>query len=98
MQVYADNAATTRMSQTAVDAMMPYFRDIYGNPSSLHSVGQEAKEALDAARATVAECLGCEPREIIFTSGGSEADNQAILSAARLGERKGKKHIISSVF
>ena len=98
MQVYADNAATTRMSQTAVDAMMPYFRDIYGNPSSLHSVGQEAKEALDAARATVAECLGCEPREIIFTSGGSEADNQAILSAARLGERKGKKHIISTAF
>ena len=98
MQVYADNAATTRMSQTAVDAMMPYFRDIYGNPSSLHSVGQEAKEALDAARATVAECLGCEPREIIFTSGGSEADNQAIISAARLGEKKGKKHIISTAF
>ena len=98
MQVYADNAATTRMSQTAVDAMMPYFRDIYGNPSSLHSVGQEAKEALDAARATVAECLGCEPREIIFTSGGSEADNQAIISAARLGARKGKKHIISTAF
>ena len=98
MQVYADNAATTRMSQTAVDAMMPYFRDIYGNPSSLHSVGQEAKEALDAARATVAACLGCEPREIIFTSGGSEADNQAIISAARLGARKNKKHIISTAF
>ena len=98
MQVYADNAATTRMSQTAVDAMTPYFRDIYGNPSSLHSVGQAAKEALDAARATVAECLGCEPREIIFTSGGSEADNQAIISAARLGARKGKKHIISTAF
>ena len=90
MQVYADNAATTRMSQTAVDAMMPYFRDIYGNPSSLHSVGQEAKEALENARATVAQCLGCEPREILFTSGGSEADNQAIISAARLGARKGK--------
>ena len=98
MQVYADNAATTRMSQTAVDAMMPYFRDIYGNPSSLHSVGQEAKEALDAARATVAACLGCEPREITFTSGGSEADNQAIISAVRFGERKGKKHIVSTAF
>ena len=90
MQVYADNAATTRMSDKALAAMTPYFQDIYGNPSSLHSVGQEAKEALDAARQTVADCLGCEPREIIFTSGGSEADNQAIMSAARLGARKGK--------
>ena len=98
MQVYADNAATTRMSQTAVDAMMPYLREVYGNPSSLHSIGQEAKEALDAARATVAECLGCEPREVYFTSGGSEADNQAIISAARFGARKGKKHIISTAF
>ena len=98
MYVYADNAATTAMSQLAIDAMVPYFNKTFGNPSSLHSTGQEAKEALDAARATVAACLGCEPREIIFTSGGSEADNQAIISAARYGERKGKKHIISTAF
>ena len=98
MHVYADNAATTAMGQVAIDAMLPYFNKVYGNPSSLHSIGQEAKEALDAARATVAACLGCEPREIIFTSGGSEADNQAILSAARFGARKGKKHIISTAF
>ena len=98
MQVYADNAATTKMSKAAIDAMLPYFETVYGNPSSLHSLGQEAKEALDAARATVAACLGCEPREIIFTSGGSEADNQAIVSAARYGARKGKKHIISTAF
>ena len=98
MQVYADNAATTKMSKLAIEAMLPYFDNVYGNPSSLHSLGQEAKEALDAARATVAACLGCEPREIIFTSGGSEADNQAIISAARYGARKGKKHIISTAF
>ena len=98
MQVYADNAATTAMSQVAIQAMLPYFDKIYGNPSSLHSVGQEAKEALEQARATVAQCLGCEPREIIFTSGGSEAANQAIVSAARNGARKGKKHIISTAF
>ena len=98
MQVYADNAATTRMSSVAIEAMMPYFDKIYGNPSSLHSVGQEAKEALEDARARVAKCLGCEPREIIFTSGGSEADNQAIISAARYGARKNKKHIISTAF
>ena len=98
MRVYADNAATTKMSQVAIDAMLPYFDKIYGNPSSLHSVGQEAKEALDAARETVAKCLGCEPREIYFTSGGSEADNQAIISAARFGARKNKKHIISTAF
>ena len=98
MQVYADNAATTKMSRVAIDAMVPYFDNIYGNPSSLHSVGQEAKEALENARERVAACLGCEPREIYFTSGGSEADNQAIISAARLGERKGKKHIISTAF
>ena len=98
MRVYADNAATTAMSQVAIDAMLPYFNKVYGNPSSLHSVGQEAKEALDAARATVAACLGCEPREIYFTSGGSEADNQAIISAARFGARKGKKHIITTAF
>ena len=98
MRVYADNAATTKMSQVAIDAMLPYFDTIYGNPSSLHSVGQEAKEALESARAAVAKCLGCEPREIYFTSGGSEADNQAIISAARFGARKGKKHIISTAF
>ncbi len=98
MQVYADNAATTKLSKTALAAMLPYFETVYGNPSSLHSVGQEAKEALEAARETVAKCLGCEPREIIFTSGGSEADNQAIISAAHFGGRKGKKHIISTAF
>ena len=98
MQVYADNAATTKLSKTALEAMLPYFESVYGNPSSLHSVGQEAKEALEAARETVAKCLGCEAREIVFTSGGSEADNQAILSAARYGARKGKKHIISTAF
>ncbi len=98
MYVYADNAATTAMSQAAIDAMLPYFGKVYGNPSSLHSVGQEAKEALETARETVAACLGCEPREIYFTSGGSEADNQALLSAARFGARKNKKHIISTAF
>ena len=92
MQVYADNAATTRMSDAARTAMIACFDNYYGNPSSLHSVGQEAKEVLEEARAKVAKALGCEPREIIFTSGGSEADNQAIISAARLGARKGKKH------
>ncbi len=98
MQVYADNAATTKISRHALAAMLPCFETVYGNPSSLHSVGQEAKEVLEDARARVAACLGCEPREIYFTSGGSEADNQAIISAARLGERKGKKHIISTAF
>ena len=98
MYVYADNAATTKTSKTALDAMLPCFEKVYGNPSSLHSVGQEAKEVLEDARARVAKCLGCEPREIIFTSGGSEADNQAIISAARLGARKGKKHIVSTAF
>ena len=98
MQVYADNAATTKMSAVAIHEMTAYFDKIYGNPSSLHSVGQEAKEVLEDARARVAACLGCEPREIYFTSGGSEADNQAIISAARYGERKGKKHIISTAF
>ena len=98
MQVYADNAATTKMSPAAIAAMTPCFDIFYGNPSSLHSVGQAAKEKLEDARSRIAGCLGCEPREIYFTSGGSEADNQAILSAARLGERKGKKHIISTAF
>ena len=96
--VYADNAATTQMSRTAIEAMLPYMETIYGNPSSLHSVGQQAAEALQSARERVAKCLNASPREIYFTSGGSEADNQAILSAARLGEHKGKKHIISTAF
>ncbi len=98
MRVYADNAATTKISGHALAAMMPCFETYFGNPSSLHTVGQEAKEILEDARARVAKCLGCEPREIIFTSGGSEADNQAILSAAWFGARKGKKHIISTAF
>ena len=98
MQVYADNAATTKISAHALRAMMPCFEKFYGNPSSLHTVGQEAKEVLDEAREKIAKCLGCEPREIYFTSGGSEADNQAIRSAAFYGARKGKKHIISTAF
>ena len=98
MRVYADNAATTRVSKTALDAMMPYFTEIYGNPSSLHSFGQEAKEALENARERIAAHLGCQPREVYFTSGGTEADNMAIRTAAALGTRKGKKHIISTAF
>ena len=98
MTVYADNAATTQMSDSVLKAMMPLLTDIYGNPSSLHSVGQIAKEHLEAARETVAECIGADPKEIYFTSGGSEADNQAIRSTAYIGARKGKKHIISSKF
>ena len=98
MYVYADNAATTKMSDAAFAAMLPCFENYYGNPSSLHTTGQEAKEVLEDARARLAACLGCEPREIYFTSGGSEADNQAILSAARLGQRKGKMHIVSTAF
>ncbi len=98
MFIYADNAATTAMSKTAIEAMLPYFDKIYGNPSSLYEIGQQAKSALEAARARVAAVLGCSPKEIYFTSGGSEADNQAIISAAKLGARKGKKHIISTAF
>ena len=98
MQVYADNAATTKISKHALQAMMPCFETYHGNPSSLHTVGQEAKEELDKARAAGAKCLGCEAREIYFTSGGSEADNQAIRSAAFYGAKKGKKHIISTAF
>ena len=98
MQVYADNAATTKISNHALQAMMPAFEKFYGNPSSLHTIGQEAKEVLEDARAKVAKCLGCEAREIYFTSGGSEADNQAIRSAAFYGAKKGKKHIISTAF
>ena len=98
MQVYADNAATTRVSQAALNAMLPYFTEFYGNPSSLHSIGQEAKEALENARDHIAAVLGCQSREIYFTSGGTEADNMAIRTAAALGARKGKKHIISTAF
>ncbi len=98
MKIYADNAATTKMSRTAIEAMLPYMSEIYGNPSSLHSDGQVAAEALANARERVASRLGCTAREIIFTSGGSEADNQAIVTAARLGEKKGKKHIVSTAF
>ena len=98
MFVYADNAATTAVSKVAVDAMLPYLTQNYGNPSSLYSFAQNAKEALDEARQTVADILGCEAREIYFTSGGSEADNQAIVSMAKLGALKGKKHLISTKF
>ena len=96
--IYTDNAATTKMSRTAIDAMLPYFDEIYANPSSLHSAGQRANEALTAAREQIAACLGCSAKEIYFTSGGSEADNQAIRSATVLGAKKGKKHIISTAF
>ena len=98
MRVYADNAATTKPSAHAVAAMLPILENHFGNPSSLHTIGQETKEILDEARAKVAKCLGCEPREIIFTSGGSEADTQAIRSAAYYGARKGKKHLITTAF
>ena len=98
MRIYLDNGATTKMSQAAIHAMLPYMDTIYGNPSSLHSAGQAAAEALANARQRIANCLGCSAAEITFTSGGSEADNQAILSAAQLGARKGKRHIISTAF
>ena len=98
MQIYADNAATTRLSDTALAAMLPYLQQEYGNPSSLHSVGQRAQEALTDARARIAQRLGCQPTEVIFTSGGSEADNQAIRSVAAWGKIKGKTHIISTAF
>ena len=98
INVYADNAATTRVSDTAFNAMLPYFKELYGNPSSLYTLGQKSQEALVKARETVAECVNCDIKEITFTSGGSEADNQAIISAAYLGAKKGKKHIISSAF
>ena len=98
MQIYLDNAATTKMSRTAVNAMLPYLEQVYGNPSSLHSVGQQANEALTDARERIARLLNCEAKEITFTSGGSEADNQALISAARLGEKRGRMHIISTAF
>ncbi|MCR5638428.1 MAG: cysteine desulfurase NifS [Lachnospiraceae bacterium] len=98
MKIYADNAATTKMSERAINAMLPYMREVYGNPSSLYEIGQKAREALEDARKRAAAVLNCEAKEIYFTSGGSEADNQAIISAARLGAKKGKKHIISTAF
>lgn len=98
MQIYADNAATTKMSAAAIESMIQTMQNTYGNPSSLYTIGQVAKEELEAARAEIAETINAEPREIIFTSGGSEADNQALLSAAMIGKKKGKKHIISSMF
>lgn len=98
MKIYADNAATTKMSRAAVEAMLPYMSEIYGNPSSLHSYGQAAAEALYSARERIAAVLGCAAKEITFTSGGSESDTQAIITAAKLGESKGKKHIISTAF
>lgn len=96
--IYADNAATTELSRTALDAMMPYLTDLYGNPSSVHRAGQTAARALTRARETVARCIGCSPKEIYFTSGGSESDTQAILSAAETGEKQGKRQIISTAF
>ena len=96
--IYADNAATTKMSRIAIDTMVKYMEETYGNPSSLYVVGQKAKEALETARAQVAAVINAEPREVYFTSGGSEADNQALVSAAALGAKKGKKHIISTAF
>ncbi len=98
MKIYLDNAATTKMSKAAIDAMLPYMDGVYGNPSSLHSIGQAASEVLTDARKQIAECINALPEEIIFTSGGSEADNQAIISAARIGQRNGKRHIISTAF
>ncbi len=96
--IYADNAATTRMSRAAAEAMLHYMENVWGNPSSLYEFGQKAKEALESARERIAACLGGEPEGVYFTSGGSEADNQAILSAARMGAKKGKKHIVSTAF
>ena len=96
--IYVDNAATTAMSDCAINALTPYLKGVYGNPSSLHTVGQLAKEALDSAREKIAKCLNCDAKEIYFTSGGSESDNQAIRSAAINGARKGKKHIVSTAF
>ena len=96
--IYADNAATTKMSEKALETMVSLIKDTYGNPSSLYEFGQKSREVLEDARAKVAKAIGANPKEIIFTSGGSESDNQAILSAAKAGEAAGKKHIISSAF
>ncbi len=98
MNIYADNAATTKLSKSVINEMVYYMENVNGNPSSLYETGQKAKEALEDARQRVANILNCEAREIYFTSGGSESDNQAIISAARIGEKKGKKHIISTAF
>ncbi|MBQ1474989.1 MAG: cysteine desulfurase [Ruminococcus sp.] len=98
MQIYADNAATTKMSEAAIKAMTDCAKSYWGNPSSLYTIGQKAKELLEEARADIARIINAEPREILFTSGGSEADNQALLSAAMLGKKQGKTHIISSAF
>lgn len=96
--IYADNAATTKMSKTAISTMVSLMEDTYGNPSSLYEFGQKAKEVLEKAREDIAGSIGATAREIIFTSGGSEADNQAIISAAKAGEKNGKKHIVSTAF
>ncbi len=96
MKIYADNAATTRICERALATMIPYLKNMYGNPSSLYTFGQEAKEILEKARTDIAAVIHADPREIIFTSGGSEADNQAIITGAQSGKRAGKKHIISS--
>lgn len=96
--IYADNAATTKVSEAALAAMLPCLTQVYGNPSSLYAFGQSAKEQLEDARARIARCLHADPKEITFTSGGSEADNQALRTAAALGAKKGKKHIISTAF
>lgn len=98
MTIYADNAATTRVSEEVLNAMLPYFRENYGNPSSLHNIGQKAAEVLYNARKTVADCINAKPENITFTSGGSEADNQALISVARNLARKNKKHIVSTKF
>ena len=98
MQIYADNAATTKMSGAAMDVMLETMQNWYGNPSSLYAIGQRAKEKLEEAREEIAKIINADAREIIFTSGGSESDNQALLTAAMIGRKKGKKHIISSAF
>ncbi|MCR5523064.1 MAG: cysteine desulfurase NifS [Clostridia bacterium] len=98
MMIYADNAATTMLSKTALNAMLPYLEKNFGNASSLYAFGQKSKEALEESRETMAKNLGCRADEIYFTSGGSESDNQAIITAARLGEKNNKKHIISTAF
>ena len=96
--IYADNAATTMMSGAAIETMLHHFRETFGNPSSLYTTGQKAKEVLEQARADIAAVINADPREIYFTSGGSEADNQALLTAAEIGRKAGKKHIISTAF
>ncbi len=98
MRIYADNAATTKLSPKALEAMLPYFQTEYGNPSSFYREGQQAKSAIEEARIKIARCIGADYKEITFTSGGSEADNQALLTAAAIGKRKGKMHIISTAF